>query len=105
MNAQGPRRNSKAADLRNGDHASRQRTEAIGKQPADHTLDSSDDEAEAHLLSIAALAAYLGVPQATIYWWRSRGDGPPGFRLGKHLRFRQSEIEAWLETRRDSTAP
>src|SRR6266542_417843 len=61
--------------------------------------------AENHLLSVAELAAYLGVPQATIYWWRSRGEGPPGFRLGKHLRFRPFDIEAWLETRRDAWTP
>jgi hypothetical protein len=31
----------------------------------------------------------------TIYDWRTRGYGPPGFR--KHLRFRESDVFAWLD--------
>ena len=27
---------------------------------------------------------------------RSQGRGPTGFRVGRHLRFRKFEIEAWL---------
>ncbi|HEX6759272.1 MAG TPA: helix-turn-helix domain-containing protein [Propionibacteriaceae bacterium] len=33
----------------------------------------------------------------TICDWRTRGYGPPGFRLGKHLRFRESDVFAWLD--------
>ncbi|MDF1598136.1 MAG: helix-turn-helix domain-containing protein, partial [Acidimicrobiia bacterium] len=36
------------------------------------------------LLSAQQLADYLGVPVATLYQWRWRGDGPPSFRVGKH---------------------
>lgn len=44
------------------------------------------------------VAAYFGVPVKTIYVWKSEGKGPRSFRVGKHLRFRPSECEAWLET-------
>ena len=44
------------------------------------------------LLSAEDLANYLGVPVATIYTWRYRGHGPPGFRAGRHLRFRTSDV-------------
>lgn len=58
------------------------------------------------LWGVRELARYLGVPAATIYTWRYRGEGPPGFRVGKHLRFKPSEIEAWLEAHReDATKP
>ena len=48
------------------------------------------------LLTVQELANYLGVPVATIYAWRYRREGPPGFRVGRHVRFRRSDIEEWL---------
>lgn len=47
-------------------------------------------------LSVQELAALLHVRAQTIYDLRSQGRGPVGFRVGRHLRFRTSEIEAWL---------
>jgi excisionase family DNA binding protein len=49
------------------------------------------------LWTTADVAAFLSVPVQTIYDWRTRGYGPPGFRLGKHLRFRESDVFAWLD--------
>ncbi|WP_405431171.1 excisionase family DNA-binding protein [Streptomyces anulatus] len=43
------------------------------------------------------LATYLGVPKSTIYQWSSRGGGVPLFRVGRHLRARWSDVDAWLE--------
>lgn len=37
----------------------------------------------------------MGVPVATVYNWRSTGYGPRGFRVGKHLRYRLADVEAW----------
>jgi excisionase family DNA binding protein len=51
------------------------------------------------LLTVEDLAEYLDVPVATIYAWRHRRRGPPGFRIGKHLRFRWSDIEQWISDR------
>jgi excisionase family DNA binding protein len=48
-------------------------------------------------LSLKELAAQLHVSVQTLYDLRSQGRGPTGFRVGRHLRFRQSEIQAWLE--------
>ncbi len=47
------------------------------------------------------LSRQVGVPVATIYTWRSRGEGPRAIRVGKHLRYRQSDIDAWLERQAD----
>ncbi|TWG98545.1 helix-turn-helix protein [Nocardioides sp. J9] len=41
------------------------------------------------------MAAYLGVPVKTVYAWRSRGRGPKGFRIGKHLRWRVATVFEW----------
>jgi excisionase family DNA binding protein len=56
---------------------------------------------EKELLSPAELAAYLGVPLGTIYGWRYRGEGPEGLSVGRHVRYRRTDVEAWLESRRD----
>ena len=48
-------------------------------------------------VSLQELAAQLHVSAQTIYDLRSQGRGPTGFRVGRQLRFRQAEIEAWLE--------
>ena len=53
------------------------------------------------LLTVQELANYLGVPVATIYAWRYRHEGPPGFRVGRHVRFRRSDIEGWLNDQLD----
>ncbi|MEE9228005.1 MAG: helix-turn-helix domain-containing protein [Acidimicrobiia bacterium] len=48
------------------------------------------------LLSTQELAEFLHVPIATIYAWRYRQQGPPGFRVGRHLRYRRSDVEEWI---------
>jgi excisionase family DNA binding protein len=48
------------------------------------------------LVSAQELADYLEIPVKTVYTWRHRNTGPRGFRVGKHLRFRWSEVERWL---------
>jgi excisionase family DNA binding protein len=53
--------------------------------------------------SISDLSAWLGIPTKTIYKWTSdRHSGIPFYRLGKHLRFRFSEVESWLRKYRGS---
>lgn len=49
------------------------------------------------LLTIQELAEYLGVPVTTLYQWRYRREGPPGFRVGRHVRYRWSDVEHWIE--------
>ena len=53
------------------------------------------------LLSVSELAAYVGVPKQTVYSWRTRRRGPKAYQVGKYLRFRLSEIDAWLEQNAD----
>lgn len=53
------------------------------------------------LLSPEQLATFLGVPLATVYRWRTRGGGPRGIRVGRHVRYRLSDVESWLEDHAD----
>lgn len=48
-------------------------------------------------LSPRELAEYLGIPVATLYQWRHRGEGPRGFRIGKHVRYRLIDVDEWIE--------
>jgi excisionase family DNA binding protein len=53
------------------------------------------------LLDLDWLSEFIDIPPRTIYNWRLRGEGPPAYRVGRHLRFRKSDVEAWLSTVRD----
>lgn len=54
--------------------------------PVDTTLLTPDD-----------VATQLGVPRQTLYSWRARKLGPPAILVGRHLRWRQSAIDEWLD--------
>jgi len=53
------------------------------------------------LMTLAELSEMLGIPVNTLYGWRCRGEGPPGYRIGRHVRYRRTAVEAWLETQTD----
>ena len=48
------------------------------------------------LLSVQDLSNYLGVPVNTLYQCRTKGYGPAGRRIGKHIRYREADVEAWV---------
>lgn len=48
------------------------------------------------VLTTSELAAHLGVPVQTIHDLRHLGRGPHGFRVGRELRYRLSEVRDWL---------
>jgi len=54
------------------------------------------------LIDVQQLADYLDVPVKTLYAWRYRRQGPPAFRVGRHLRYRRSDIQRWIEQRIDT---
>jgi hypothetical protein len=47
------------------------------------------------------VATYLGVPVQTLYQWRRRGFGPPGSRVGRHLRYESGAVRAWFTAQAD----
>ncbi len=60
--------------------------------PAQHVPEGPYDE----MLTYDQVAILLNVPKNTLYSWRSRGL-IPYVRVGRRLiRFRRSELEAWL---------
>jgi DNA-binding transcriptional MerR regulator len=50
------------------------------------------------------LAEHLKVPAKTLAGWRSRGTGPPWFRAGKHVRYREPAVIQWQEAQEREAA-
>jgi excisionase family DNA binding protein len=50
------------------------------------------------LLDPEEVARYLKVPVKTLYAWRYTRTGPTALKVGKHLRYRQTDIDEWLES-------
>ena len=53
------------------------------------------------LMTLPELSEMLGIPVETLYGWRHRGEGPVGYRIGRHVRYRRAAVEEWLETQAD----
>lgn len=67
------------------------------------TLGTPADSQE-RLLSTEELAEFLGITTQRIHDMRYKGIGPPAIKLGhRTLRFRLSEVEAWLEDRAEGS--
>lgn len=66
---------------------------AMRSGTCDHTWVSVDD-----------LADELQIPKSTIYGWKSRGLGPTWARVGKHLRARRVDVDAWLDSLTEKSA-
>jgi predicted DNA-binding transcriptional regulator AlpA len=60
------------------------------------TLNQAPPQLIERILSLSQLCEHLHVTAQTIYDLRSQGRGTNGFRVGRELRFRISEIEVWL---------
>lgn len=43
------------------------------------------------------VAEHLGVPQKTLAQWRWLGTGPRWSKVGRHVRYRWEDIEAWID--------
>lgn len=53
---------------------------------------------EGGILTVDQAAAYLSIPKATLYTWRTRraGFGPRAVKLGGCLRYRRADLDAWV---------
>ena len=50
------------------------------------------------LATPSQVASYLQVPVKTLYTWRYKRVGPKAHRVGRHLRYRWEDVEAWLSS-------
>ena len=48
-------------------------------------------------LTIDDLCELLTVSPKTVHSWRHRGVGPASFKAGKHVRYKRSDVDVWME--------
>lgn len=48
------------------------------------------------LMTVDEVAEYLQIPVQTLYQWRHQGKGPRAAKIGRYLRYRRAEVEAWV---------
>ncbi|MGW0206714.1 helix-turn-helix transcriptional regulator [Streptomyces sp. NPDC003233] len=46
------------------------------------------------------IAEIFEVPKETVYQWRKKRIGPPGFRIGKHVRYDPADVRAYVAQRK-----
>ena len=51
----------------------------------------------------SAVAKQLACEVKTLQAWRCRGGGPPFIRVGRLVRYRPQDVEAWIASRRVSS--
>jgi predicted DNA-binding transcriptional regulator AlpA len=51
------------------------------------------------LMTLAELCEELSITEPTAYYWRQTGKGPKGARIGKNLRYRRADVQAWVDSK------
>jgi excisionase family DNA binding protein len=51
------------------------------------------------LLTEADLAKLLKVTVRTVRRWRAEGSGPRALKIGRGVRYRRADVDAWLQTK------
>lgn len=59
---------------------------------------------DTRLLTVHEVAGMLGIPEATLRWWRHADSGPRSIRLGRRIYYRQSDLEDWITSEANATA-
>lgn len=57
---------------------------------------SKSTEESMKLLNTQQAADFLGIPEATLRHWRHVRIGPRSVRLGRHVRYIHSDLEAYV---------
>jgi hypothetical protein len=66
--------------------------------------DDNASTAGAELLTLEEAAAVLRTPVATLRYWHL-GVGPNGFRLGRRVVYRRTDVDRWVTERQQAESP
>lgn len=55
------------------------------------------------LLTTSQVAAWLGIPTATLRYWRHQNVGPASFSLGRRVVYRAEAVQRWLAAQEAQT--
>ncbi len=56
------------------------------------------------LLTTDEVSEYLSISPHTVEMWRRKKVGPPWHKVGRSVRYRESELLAWVERQRRDSA-
>jgi DNA-binding transcriptional MerR regulator len=56
------------------------------------------------LLTTSEVAEACRVTPETVRYWRKHGVGPRGFRVGRAVRYAESDLLAWIKERREGVS-
>ena len=48
--------------------------------------------------TVQDVSQFLGVPVKTLYDWRTKGYGPEGIKVGRHIRYFREDVFAWVKS-------
>lgn len=68
------------------------------------TVGSEDHHKNEPIHTLEEFARREKVPVQTVRLWRMKGKDPVSFKVGKHVRYRLSDIEAWEQEQIDKAA-
>jgi excisionase family DNA binding protein len=61
--------------------------------------DTTDEHADAAVMTVDELAAYIRIHRSTVYRLAKAGK-IPHFRMGSAYRFRREEVDLWMKNQR-----
>lgn len=67
------------------------------------TLPSTPDPLPEDILKASYVADWIEIEEKTLAQWRWRRVGPPYIKVGHQVRYRRSDVQAWLDANTVST--
>jgi len=61
-------------------------------------VSANDHEAPSEFLDERSLCALLAISSVTATKWRAKAKGPPFIKVGRLVRYRRSDVDAWLRS-------
>lgn len=87
-------------DTRNALEASAtHRVPAKRKEAGNARVRSTNAVDDSALIDEKQLCADLGISSVTATKWRAKAAGPPFIKVGRLVRYRRADVEAWLASR------
>ena len=86
------------ASSRRSPGAPDQRPAAGQHRPQEHPA-SASLATNSVLIDEKQLCAELGISSVTATKWRAKAAGPPFIKVGRLVRYRRADVEAWLASR------
>ena len=80
--------------------------ESLGAHLAAQQQHAHDDASTHSMITMASpliderqLCVDLGISSVTATKWRANAEGPPFIKVGRLVRYRRADVEAWLASR------